>query len=404
MLHRLEIENFSSIRDPQIIDLRTSGHASNDGNHLAPIHSSAKELAPKVVAIFGANASGKSNVLKALSFVSWFVRDSFSAPRGTRMPFDRFNDLAMLEAPSRLAIHLSGLEDISQAEDPNALQCTYIYEVILGGSGSASVLKEILSYSPSHASRRLKLFERDSKGTVTAARAFGLAGFRQALHKVLRPDASVIATLAQLDHPYSKSIWESANRVTKNILFERIDSPDDLVTRHYAERPELIDALNGEIERIDLGIDSMHIQSNQNGPLAAMFTHQGLAYSMPMVYESHGTRQFIKLYPSLFSALEVGGIAIIDELDSAIHPLILPEILRWFRDPVRNPRNAQLWMTCHNASLLEDLSKEEVLFCEKDGQGRTQVYGLSDIQALRRGDNYYRKYLGGAFGAVPQIG
>ena len=103
-------------------------------------------------------------------------------------------------------------------------------------------------------------------------------------------------------------------------------------------------------------------------------------------------------------ALETGGVAVLDELDSSIHPMLLPKILRWFYDPERNPHDAQLWMSCQNASLLEDLIKEEVLFCEKDRSGRTQVYGLRDIQSVRRTDNYYRKYLSGAFGAVPQIG
>ncbi len=97
-------------------------------------------------------------------------------------------------------------------------------------------------------------------------------------------------------------------------------------------------------------------------------------------------------------------MAIIDELDAAIHPLILPEILRWFHDPKRNPRNAQLWMTCHNASLLENLTPSEVLLCEKDRAGRTQVYRLADINEIDVDDNFYRKYMGGMFGAIPQIG
>ncbi len=61
-------------------------------------------------------------------------------------------------------------------------------------------------------------------------------------------------------------------------------------------------------------------------------------------------------------------------------------------------------MTCHAASLLEDLIKEEVLFCDKDISGQTHVYGLRDIQGIRRTDYFYKKYLGGMFGAVPQFG
>jgi hypothetical protein len=61
-------------------------------------------------------------------------------------------------------------------------------------------------------------------------------------------------------------------------------------------------------------------------------------------------------------------------------------------------------MTCQSASLLETLDKEEVLFCEKDERGRTSVYSLKDIKSVRRGENYYKKYLGGTYGAVPHFG
>ena len=403
MIHRLEIENFYSICDPQVIDLRATGHVCDDDGRLAPIFPGSAERAPKVVALFGANASGKSNVLKALSAIAWFMTDSFSAPRGRRMPFGPFNDIATLEAPTRLAVHLTGPEDIGRAGEPDARRCPYIYYMTVVGSERSRIVGERLFYRPSTSKRILKLFERDANGDVTATPAFGLSGFRQALDKILRPDASVIATLAQLEHPYSMRLWETANQITGNILVERVDRSDEDVAGYYADRPHLVDAFNRDIARIDLGIQSIQFF---RGPHDAWLeaTHRGLSLPMPILYESHGTRQFIKLYPLLLEALESGGIAVIDELDAAIHPLILPEILRWFRDPVRNPHDAQLWMTCHNASLLEDLSKEEVLFCDKDDRGRTDIYRLSDIQSVRRGDNFYRKYLGGAFGAVPQIG
>lgn len=125
---------------------------------------------------------------------------------------------------------------------------------------------------------------------------------------------------------------------------------------------------------------------------------------LPVQLESQGTRTFIRIFPLLAAALQTGGIAVVDELDLSIHPIVLPEIMRWFHDIERNPHNAQLWMTCQNASLLEELVKEEVFFCEKDSKGRSAVYGLRDIQAVRRNDNYYRKYLGGVYGAVPNIG
>ncbi|WP_245442510.1 AAA family ATPase [Methylobacterium terrae] len=173
--------------------------------------------------------------------------------------------------------------------------------------------------------------------------------------------------------------------------------------KYYFDNPHYIEKINNDIARIDVGVAQVEV-SIVGGTPAAFFSHHGLFAPMPFGFESHGTRQFFKLYPSLVFVLERGGVAIIDELDAAIHPLVLPEILRWFHDPGRNPHDAQLWITCHNASLLEHLTPGEVLFCEKDGAGRTQVYGLSDIDKISADDNFYRKYMGGLFGAVPQIG
>ena len=403
MLHTLEIENFYSIRETQIIDLRVHGHAPDDPNRLAPLWKGATEKAPKVVALFGPNASGKSNVLRALSFVVWFVRDSFALQPNARLPFERFNDDESFEAPTRLAIHLSGVEDFDEAADPEAPECRYAYEVVIGGGNQHAVLSEAVYHWPSGASRRVRLFERDAQGKVVAAKAFNLSGYRQALEKVLRPNASVISTLAQLKHPVSTRFWNAASTVVSNILIEKLDTTEDQMVRHYAANPALVDDFNREVERFDFGIGALQLQQGTHGPLA-YFLHDGLKRPLPLLYESHGTRQFLRLYPMLLLALQKGGLAVLDELDAAIHPMILPEILRWFHDPKRNPGNAQLWTTCHSASLLDDLIKEEVLFCEKDERGRTHIFSLRDIHAVRRTDNYYKKYLGGVYGAVPHIG
>jgi uncharacterized protein len=404
MLHRLEIENFYSIHDLQVIDLSIAANTPEEPGRLAPLWLGSSEKAPKVVALFGPNASGKSTVLRALSFIKWFVKDSFSSPRGNRMPFDRFNSKETLDAPTRLTVYLAGVEDIEQAGRAGAAQCRYSYEVVIGGtSGKQIVEKEALYYWPSTASRKVRLFERDASGEVVASKAFGLTGYRQALEKVLRPDASVISTLAQLEHAYSKVLWQTASLLVSNILIEKYDATDDAAVRHYAEHPEQLAMFNREIQRIDVGIREMKIEQGHNGPIA-LFEHEGLALPMPIIYESHGTRQFIRLFPFIFEALDTGGVAVLDELDATIHPLLLPEILRWFYDPVRNPHDAQLWMTCHTPSLLEELTKEEIFFCDKNYEGRTSVYGLRDVQSVRRNDNYYRKYLVGSFGAVPQIG
>ena len=403
MLHRVELENFYSIREAQVIDLIANGHVPDEPERLMPLWRGCQDKGPKVVALFGANASGKSNVLKAISFLAWFVHHSFSLPPNAQLPFARFNDEESANAVTRLSVHIGGPEEIERAVQPETPQCKYAYELIIGGGNQHTVTSESLHYWPGDGRRKVRLFERNEAGSIRAAKIFGLTGYGQALAKILRPNASVISTLAQLKHPFATMLWQAASTVVSNILIEKLDGTDDAIVRHYAANPKLLEVFNRDVERIDLGISSMELHNGPNGPIA-FFRHEGLSSALPFLYESHGTRQFVKLYPLLLQALETGGVAVLDELDAAIHPLLLPEILRWFHDPKRNPFNAQLWMSCHNASLLEELIKEEVLFCDKDRFGRTKVYGLSDIHAVRRTDNYYKKYLGGTYGAVPQIG
>jgi predicted ATPase len=404
MLHRLEIANFYSIREPHVIDLRAAADAPDSDGRLAPLWRGCAERGPRVVALFGANGSGKSNLLTAVSFIAWLLRHSFDAPRGARLPFERFNDTDMADAPTRLAVHLSGPEEIGRADDPDAAACRYGYECTIGGGAQPRIEAETLRYWPSQAGRRgVRLFARDAAGRVSAAAAFGLAGYRPALEMVLRPEASLIATLAQWDHPFARLLSDTADRVLSNIMIDRRAASDDSAVRYYAANPRLIEHLNRDIERMDLGIRAMHVLPGDHGPVA-VFTHAGLAWDMPLMLESHGTRQFIKLYPLILHALETGGVVVLDELDATMHPRLLPEILRWFHDPARNPLDAQLWMSCHNAALLDELRQEEVLLCEKDSLGRSRVCGLRDVEAVRLPDNYYRKYLAGALGAVPRIG
>jgi predicted ATPase len=95
---------------------------------------------------------------------------------------------------------------------------------------------------------------------------------------------------------------------------------------------------------------------------------------------------------------------VLDELDSSIHPFVVSDIVKKFQDDTQNTRNAQLWMSCQAASLLDDLTKEEIVLCEKDNLGRARVYSLMDVESVRRSDNLYKKYLSGVYGAVPYIG
>jgi hypothetical protein len=214
-----------------------------------------------------------------------------------------------------------------------------------------------------------------------------------------------------VEHEASKAFFDWAGYITSNIFNIPIHVPfvqekgisEEYIFKFYKNRPRLVDALNGVLGRVDIGIQSMSFRDTLFGP-EPQFHHSGLDHPIEYRLESEGTRQFFRIYGHIWLSIENGGIAVVDEIDSTIHPMLLPEILRWFHDPATNPHQAQLWMSGHSASLLEELKKEEIFFTEKDAQGRTKVYGLKDIEGVRRVDNFYQKYLGGVYGAVPRIG
>jgi predicted ATPase len=404
MLYRVEIENYFSIGKHQEIDLRARKSVDDTLGRLSPIYAGSKDRVPNVVALFGPNAAGKSNVLRAIAFGAWFVTKSFESRPNQDLPYEKFGSKEKIAEPTRLSFSFSGPINFldTSAESP---QCPYTYELVLSPRGKAgdSVVLERLTYQPKGHGKPTTIIERREGGTVKSARGFLTTISENALHEVLRPQVSVISTLAQLNHKVAGAFVDFILAVISNIFIDRFESDDGEMTRWYASNPTALQRLQEIAKRIDLGIEKIGIDNTATDP-RLQFKHSGLDQIISLHRESHGTRQFIKVFPYIFMVLERGGIAIIDEIDTAFHPLILPEILRWFGDETRNPYGAQLWTTCHSASLLSELTKEEVLFCEKNSQGQTSIYKLADIERVRRGENFFGKYIGGEYGAVPVLG
>jgi AAA15 family ATPase/GTPase len=179
------------------------------------------------------------------------------------------------------------------------------------------------------------------------------------------------------------------------------DNVNDLLTI-YTNNPEGLKDLNKELRRLDVGLDAMLIESGAQG-FFAKFQHVGLDDFILFAEESAGTQRFIEIFHHLFYVLQTGGIALIDEIDSDLHPLLLPELFKWFNDPKRNPCGAQLFFTAHNPTLLDNLEKEQVFFTEKPIGQSTRVYGAREFKGLRRKRSLMKKYLLGELGAVPHI-
>ena len=403
MIYQLEIENFYSVRERQLIDLTVGRKVPDEPGRLVRVHDGTELRAPRVVALFGANASGKSNVLRAIAFMSWFVQFSFDYSANSQLPYRKFHTQETINKPTMLSVTFAWPENpLAPGDTPT---CPYVYRLELSPrpDGKDQVLRESLHHRPHGSSRLVRVLERDASGNLKAAGWTGIGRELPVLKKILRPDASVIATLNKLNNDLARQFIQSANAVDTNILLTKFERQDFDLLVDYVQDKDLLNALNRDIRRIDFGVDQVQILAGDGNPVPH-FSHAGLDDPIHMAFESHGTQQFFRIYPMLHGALANGGIAVIDELDLAIHPVALPEILRWFSDQDRNPYGAQLWMSCHAASLLDDLLKEEVLICKKDTSAATKVYGLNDIKGIRRDENFQQNYLGGIYGGVPIIG
>jgi hypothetical protein len=405
MIHRLEIENFYSIRETQVIDLRIGAKVPDEEVRFGQINDGSGVRIPKTVAFFGANASGKSNVLKALAFLQWFLVQSFRWPPDAPIPTFRFADGN--KEPLRIKVSFDWLANMAvqrENEQKSSKYAQYSYEVKVGGTADRSmvVLSEELREQPATGKSRM-LFKREIDGGVQGGSGFSMRGLVHIVDK-LRPNVSLAATIAQFaEHGPTMGLLKWASGIIPNISNAKRILDEEEATEYYANYPGTVKDLQKALRRVDIGIKEMLLVHTPKG-IQPFFVHGGLEQPIPLSLESEGTKQFVCIYPHLWHALDLGGIAVIDEMDSTIHPMLLPEILHWFYDSELNPHNAQLWMSGHSASLLEELKKEEIFFTEKDQQGHTKIFGLSDIESVRRSDNFYQKYLGGVYGAVPRIG
>ncbi len=349
----------------------------------------------------GPNGSGKTTLLRALVDLGRVVSSPTNAVH--LVPF--------LSDQTRWEPTVFSLEGESDFLAPGGTARRFRFELSIerqqndAGTDTLFVNHEALVHYPR--GRRRRLFERRSPGTpVYVSREFGLTAGDDRL-KGIEPNRSAIATLALVNVPvarrfaaYLRESLVSASNIAGNDTFtpdtaaviDWLDASAD--ARRWAE---------AQIQRSDLGIENMEIAEGFGGRYIR-FNHSGLDAPVVLGYESRGTRRLVHLLPLIKYALDVTGMAILDEIDGELHVDMLAEILSRFRSRESNPRRAQLLASSHHVGLLEDLEKEEVFIVEKDGSGATRVYGAQDVRGLRRDVRLYPKYRAGVLGGLPRIG
>lgn len=393
MLRKFRVKNFLSFRDWQTLDLTVAANAPEMPGRFVRSIPDSKDRFPTFVAIFGANASGKTNILRALTFVVRFVQISQNDPPNQliqSLPFlggDKNDDMSEFE------VELDGA--LGNMEK----RVKFNYRLSISPN-QTQVLEEELKYSPHNRSRRL--FSRCGQ-KIEFGEDFQIRSNDPSILKI-RNNASVISTLAQFNHPMSVEIIDGLSSLRSNVagVMGNHDFSIDAVSNFYNTNPTFVDDFLRLSGKFDLNLEGIEFTTVE-GRLTPLFCHRGVSTPIHQTFESHGTKKIFALFPVLNSVLQSGSVAFIDELDNSIHSLLLPELIDLFVDPESNPNHAQLIAVCQNPSILQHLEKEEVFFAEKDTDGTSTIFGVKDIKRVRRESNIYANYLAGAFGGVPKV-
>jgi uncharacterized protein len=403
VLLRFEVENHRSILDPVELSMIAvdEDRAATRGFDLL------NERVLTVAGIYGPNASGKSNVIEALAWLSLGVRRSLRT-WGSAVPREPFRFGRGPDSPSTYDIEMV------------ARGVRYAYHVELNDS---EILYEALHSYPER--RRRVLFERDGLDIEFRRGLGGLAGTRElltrttlALSAAMRADHPEIQPFglhlseigvrgfrpsrmrrlsASLQSSRTERIFEDAELPTLDFLFDGVNE--------FSPRSERDTAL-ALLRFADLGIDNVRVLRAEEDNQVRLI-HKVGAQDLPFDLgdESAGTRTWFGLIGPILEALRRGQILLFDEIDASLHPKLSARLLELFQDPETNPRGAQLIFTTQDTSLLNHLNRDEVWLTEKRGDGATTLTALAEYggDKVRRSLNLERAYLQGRFGAVPEL-
>lgn len=417
MLLRFRVVNHASLRDEQelslIADDRHEGRADQEV-------SATRYRAVPVAAIYGPNASGKSNVIGAIAWMRSAVLRSFRSwdPAGgvPRNPF-LFRERAE-EEPSEYAMEflLDGVR--------------YEYGFTVD---SERVLTEWLHSFPE--GRQRKLYERFEDEPIQFGR--GLAGRRKMIADLLRPNSLYLSVAAAQGHELLGSIfrWFRAQLriATDGNVEDRMESTVDLLLPQGDARPretmtqllrladlgvsgvradEIDEEFQAEVAQLDKAIrgvvgDRVSFKAPRHHVRVEHSTPMG-TFPLPLAQESSGTRTWIGLLGPVVQTLLNGSVLCVDELDARLHPYLTDALVRVFQSAGTNTRGAQLIFSTHEASLLgrnssTELSRDQVWFTEMDRDRATRVFPLTEFRVRESIENLERRYLTGRYGALPHI-
>lgn len=424
MLIEFTVGNYRSFKEPVTLSMvATKTRARNkqvDANNVFVVDDKLSLL--KSAAVYGANASGKSNLIGAIHFMRVFVLNSSEANQVLN-PID----VEQFRLSTETAGQPSFFEVVFLLEGK---QYRYGFEVTL-----ERVIREWLYYVPTI--REAKLFVREADHFEVSD------AFREGrgIEDRTRANALFLSVVAQFNGPIAQKVqrWFAELVIVLGL--------DDWSNRWFTERSFESGKYRREIisfvRKLDVGIDHVLLEKRE-GPLRLptsvigslneatpgarevlkqpglfdlrkvttihpVFDTEGRPETQELFdldkHESEGTKKLFALSGPLIDALKKGDVLIIDEMEARLHPLMTCEIISLFHSPEANPHNAQLIFTTHDTNLLSNdtFRRDQIWFTEKDGQGATHLYSLVEYK-VRNDASFEKNYIEGRYGAVPFIG
>jgi len=416
MLLQFSARNFKSIRDEQVFTLladksvkENKGSVVNEGN--SQVLSSA--------IIYGRNASGKSNLLKAIQAVKFMVIQSGYFRVGSRI---------QTYEPYLLDNSYSGKPVEFKVEFVAGDGIKYRYEI---GYTEKAITYERLYYFPKLQSA--KLFEREGLNISYGER---VTGRKKDIEDTLYENQLYLSKIGSFRLDALYHAYHFFDHLLETFLVHN-SKQDEILLRLFLERMKLDPKFAANITKLvkagDTNIQSIGVESSGqeidhllpknevserndfllgNIGIPVWTRHNAFNGSEPfgetdfdLANESTGTLKLMTMGGIILVALAEGQVLVIDELNNSLHPKLVKTLVKLFNDPATNPKKAQLIFTTHEVSLLDNelFRRDQVWLSEKEYEGYSHYYTLADINGVRKDSPWEKWYMNGRLGATPVI-
>ena len=415
MLIQFSVENFKSFKDEAVLSMVAASITENKDHVINKINPPLLKSA----VVYGANASGKSNLVKAMQFMKGFILSSSKETQATE---------SISFSPFRL--------NTETEHSPSIFEIVFIHDGIRYRYGFAVDDKKV------HAEwlyfiknvRELEVFTRDGQ-------KFNLTSHfksEESLVKAdrIRPNALLLSVSAQFNGKIATDIlkWFHQFNVISGLHPVQYGHFTIKFAKSEAGRKAVLDFLKNadvgiedlkvtetEVDFENLPLQLKNILENKKGKVTKFnvgtfhkkFDNSGRVAGLEKFNmddeESAGTKKIFELSGPLLNTLQKGRVLVIDELDARLHPRLIVEICTMFNSKERNSNGAQLIFVSHNTRLLDKnlFRRDQLWFLEKDKQEASELYSLVEFQVdgkkIRKDASYEKDYLRGRYGAVPMV-